>query len=161
MALIALPVLGQTAKAPPAAHKFTPPHTWWGDPDLQGWFTNENEDGTPLERPDQFAGRKLEDVWVHLEVKDVDGKVANRMVEGGPPNALLRRGFTKKILPEGAEIVVDGYQSKDGALRANAPDITFADGKKLFVGSSAPVGSSEPSAKYQSPTWCLASAAGS
>jgi hypothetical protein len=60
--LIALPVLGQTAKAPLATHKFTPPHTSWGEGDLQGWFTNENEDGTPLERPDQFAGRKLEDI---------------------------------------------------------------------------------------------------
>ena len=42
--------------------KWTPPRTSWGDPDLQGWFTNINEDGTPLERADQFAGRKLEDV---------------------------------------------------------------------------------------------------
>jgi hypothetical protein len=67
--------------------------------------------------------------------------------KAGPPNALLRRGFTKKILPKGAEIVVDGYQSKDGALRANGRDITFADGTKLFVGSSAPVGSSEPPSK--------------
>jgi len=75
----------------------------------------------------------------HLDVKDVDGRVANWMVEGGPSNVLLRRGFTTKILPEGSEIVVDGYQSKDGALRANGRDIAFADGKKLFVGSSAPV----------------------
>jgi hypothetical protein len=57
-------------------------------------------------------------VWIHLDVKDRDGKVANFRVEGGPQNAILRRGFTKKILPEGAEIVVDGYQSKDRALRA-------------------------------------------
>ena len=64
-------------------------------------------------------------VWIHLDAKDADGKVANWMVEGGPPNALPRRGFTKKILPEGAEIVVDGYQSKDGALRANRRDIPF------------------------------------
>lgn len=86
-------------------------------------------------------------VWIHLEVKDADRRVVNRMVEGGPPNALLRRGFTKKILSEGAEIVVDGYHSKDGALRANGRDITFADGKKLFVGSLAPFGSSEPPSK--------------
>lgn len=79
-------------------------------------------------------------VWIHLDVKGADGKVVNWMVEGGPPNALLRRGFTKHSLPEGAEILVDGYQSKDGAMRANGRDITFADGKKLFVGSSAPVG---------------------
>ena len=83
----------------------------------------------------------------HLDVKDADGRVANWMVEGGPPNVLLRRGFTKKILPEGSEIVVDCHQSKDCALRANGRDITLADGKKLFVGSSAPVGSSEPPAK--------------
>lgn len=51
----------QAAK-PPAASKWTPPRTPWGDPDLQGWYTNLSEDGTPLERPDQFAGRKLEDI---------------------------------------------------------------------------------------------------
>jgi len=38
------------------------PRTPWGDPDLQGTYTNTYENGTPLERPDQFAGRKLEDV---------------------------------------------------------------------------------------------------
>src|SRR5258708_26714178 len=42
--------------------KYTPPRTPWGDPDLQGWFTNLSEEGTPLESPDQFAGRKLEDI---------------------------------------------------------------------------------------------------
>jgi hypothetical protein len=77
-------------------------------------------------------------VWIHLDVKGADGSVANWMIEGGPPNALLKRGWTKKALPEGSEIVVEGYQSKDGALRANGRDITFADGRKLFVGSSGP-----------------------
>jgi hypothetical protein len=38
------------------------PRTPWGDPDLQGTYTNTYENGTPLERPDQFAGRRLEDV---------------------------------------------------------------------------------------------------
>jgi Family of unknown function (DUF6152) len=64
-------------------------------------------------------------VWIHLDVKDADGKVASWMVEGGPPKALLCRGFTKKILPEGADIV-DGYQSKDGALRATAATLLSA-----------------------------------
>src|ERR1700681_241269 len=77
-------------------------------------------------------------VWIHLDVKGPDGTVASWMIEGGPPNALLKRGWTKRALPEGSEIVVEGYQSKDGALRANGRDITFADGKKLFVGSSGP-----------------------
>jgi hypothetical protein len=77
-------------------------------------------------------------VWIHMDVKGPDGAVVNWMVEGGPPNALLRMGWTKNSLPEGLEIVVDGYQAKDGAERANGKDIKFPDGKKLFVGSSGP-----------------------
>lgn len=74
--------------------------------------------------------------WIHMDVKKPDGTVERWMVEGGAPNALLRRGWTKNSLPEGTEIVVEGFQAKDGALRANGRDITFPDGKKLFVGSS-------------------------
>ena len=74
--------------------------------------------------------------WIHIDVKKEDGKVERWMVEGGAPNALLRRGWTKKSLPEGTEIMVEGFQAKDGSTRANGRDITFPDGKKLFVGSS-------------------------
>jgi hypothetical protein len=76
--------------------------------------------------------------WIHMDVKDTDGKVTRWMVEGGSPNALFRRGVTKDALPQGTEISVDGYQAKDGSNRANGRDITFADGKKLFVGGSNP-----------------------
>src|SRR5918996_4765016 len=74
--------------------------------------------------------------WIHIDVKKADGTVEKWMVEGGAPNALLRRGWNKASLPAGTEIVVEGFQAKDGALRANGRDITFPDGKKLFVGSS-------------------------
>jgi hypothetical protein len=74
--------------------------------------------------------------WIHIDVKGPDGKVTSWMVEGGSPNALLRRGFTKASLPAGAEIVIEGYQAKDGSNRANGRDITFADGRKLFLGST-------------------------
>jgi hypothetical protein len=74
--------------------------------------------------------------WIHIDVKSPDGKVVNWMVEGGSPNALLRRGFTKNSLPAGSQIVIEGYQAKDGTNRANGRDITFADGKRLFLGSS-------------------------
>ena len=76
--------------------------------------------------------------WIHLDVTEADGKVTSWMVEGGSPNVLIRRGLTKGSVPEGTEIVVDGYLAKDGTKRANGRDITFADGKKLFVGSSNP-----------------------
>jgi hypothetical protein len=74
--------------------------------------------------------------WIHIDVKSPDGKVEQWMVEGGAPNALLRRGWNKNSLLPGTEILVEGFQAKDGALRANGRDITFPDGKKLFVGSS-------------------------
>ena len=58
------------------------------------------------------------------------------MVEAGSPNVLLRRGFTKQTVATGTQVVVEGYQSKDGSKRANGRDITLPDGKKLFLGSS-------------------------
>jgi hypothetical protein len=75
--------------------------------------------------------------WVHIDVKGDDGKVTSWMIEAAAPNALLRRGWTKHSLPIGIEILVEGFQAKDGANRANGSIITFTDGKKLFVGSSA------------------------
>ena len=74
--------------------------------------------------------------WIYIDVKNTDGSVTNWMVEAGAPNALLRRGWTKASLLPGTEILVEGYQAKDGANRANGRDITFKDGKKLFVGSA-------------------------
>ena len=75
--------------------------------------------------------------WVHIDVKGDDGNVTPWMIEAAAPNALLRRGWTKTSLPIGVEILVEGFQAKDGANRANGRVITFTDGKKLFVGSSA------------------------
>ena len=74
--------------------------------------------------------------WIHLDVKGTDGSVVSWMIELGPPNALLKRGWTKKDVPAGIELIVEGYLAKDGAMRANGRDITFPDGKKLFAGSS-------------------------
>ena len=74
--------------------------------------------------------------WIHVDVTTPGGEVQKWMVEGGAPNALLRRGWTKASLPAGTKILVQGFQAKDGSYRANGRDITFADGSKLFVGSS-------------------------
>ena len=74
--------------------------------------------------------------WIHIDVKNTDGTTTSWMVEGGTPNTLLRRGFTKDSLQAGTVVVVDGYQAKDGSNRANGRDITFADGRKLFLGST-------------------------
>jgi hypothetical protein len=76
--------------------------------------------------------------WFHIDVKGPDGKVVSWAIEGGTPNTLFRRGVTKNSLPIGTELLVDGYQSKDGSNRANGRDITFPDGRKVFLGGSAP-----------------------
>ena len=74
--------------------------------------------------------------WIYVDVKKDDGTVEEWMIEPGTPNTLLRRGLTKESLKECTEIVVDGYQAKDGTHRANGRDLTFPDGRKLFLGSS-------------------------
>ena len=82
--------------------------------------------------------------WIHIDVKGPDGKVTSWMIEGGSPNVLLRLGFTKDALPAGAEIVLEGFQAKDGSNRGVGKTLSFADGRKLFLGSSAPGSNGEP-----------------
>jgi hypothetical protein len=74
--------------------------------------------------------------WIHLDVKTPNGKVERWMIEGGPPNALFRRGFTRDSLPNGVEILVEGFRAKDGSLKGNGRDLMFPDGRRLFLGSS-------------------------
>jgi hypothetical protein len=74
--------------------------------------------------------------WIYVDVKKPDGTVEEWMIEAGTPNTLLRRGFTKASLQTGTQITVDGYQSKDGSLRANGRDLTLPNGQTLFLGSS-------------------------
>ena len=45
-----------------AAQTAALPRTPWGDPDLQGSYTNKYEQGTPFERPEEFDGRRIEDI---------------------------------------------------------------------------------------------------
>ena len=112
-------------------------------------------------KPVKFTGatvKKMEWInphaWIHIENKNADGSVTKWMVEGGTPNTLLRRGITKDSLQIGTVIVVRGYQSKDGLCkpkcRANGRDVTFPDGRKLFMGSSgtgAPKDGKDPTEK--------------
>jgi hypothetical protein len=76
--------------------------------------------------------------WIHIDVKGADGTVINWGIEGGSPNALYRHGFTRDSLPIGTEIIVEGYRAKDGSNRGVGKDLTFTDGKRLFMGGSAP-----------------------
>jgi hypothetical protein len=94
--------------------------------------------------------------WIHIEIVKDDGTKEVWMVEGGSPNSLLRRGGNKEMFPVGTEVVVDGYQARDhSVLRANARNVTFPDGRKLFLGSQgtgAPDENTFPADKAKVPT---------
>ena len=87
--------------------------------------------------------------WIHVAVKNSDGTSTTWMVEANTPNGLLRRGFTKKSLEEGTEVLVKGYQAKSGDNKINGSSMTFKDGKKLFLGSSS--GDEEPDPQGKAP----------
>jgi hypothetical protein len=76
--------------------------------------------------------------WIHIEVTNDDGSVETWEIEGGTPNTLFRKGINDNTLPPGTEVVVDGYRSRDGSNKASGRDITFPDGRKLFLSGSAP-----------------------
>src|SRR5262249_51665223 len=87
-----------------------------------------------------LPGSMMPDAWLHIDVKEADGSLTRWMIELGPPNSLLKRGWTKQSVPAGIDVTVVGYQSKDGAKRANGRDITLPNGKQLFAGSSGGTG---------------------
>jgi len=103
------------------------------------------------DRPVKFRGTvtKMEWVnphaWIHIDVKKPDGATEEWMIEAGTPNTLYRRGLTKQSLQVGMEVLVDGYQSKDGSLRANGRDLTLPNGQTLFLGTT------ETGAPYDTP----------
>lgn len=74
--------------------------------------------------------------WIHVDVKGPDGKVTNWAIEAGAPNALIRRGLRKTDFPVGAEVVIEGYQAKNGTPTANGITVKFSDGRNFFMGSS-------------------------
>lgn len=94
------------------------------------------------DKPVEFSGTvtKVEwinpHVWIHIDVNTDTGVTENWAFEAGTPNVLFRRGFTRRSLLPGVDVLVDGYQAKDGTNRANGRDITLSDGTKLFLGSS-------------------------
>jgi hypothetical protein len=94
------------------------------------------------ERPIEFTGKvtRVELInphsWIHMDVENEDGTTTSWMVEGGSPNALLRRGIDRNTIPIGSELYVDGYGSRDGESKAVGVEMSFADGTPLFFGGT-------------------------
>jgi hypothetical protein len=85
--------------------------------------------------------------WLHIDVRDSDGKVVNWAIEAGAPNALVRRGLRKTDFPIGSEVVVKGYQAKANTPTASGTTVTFADGRNFFLGASEPPPQQAPPAR--------------
>jgi DNA/RNA endonuclease YhcR with UshA esterase domain len=81
--------------------------------------------------------------WLHIEVTTDDGDVQQWAVEGGAPNALIRRGWNRNSIPAGVVVEVEGFQARDRAFRANGREVRLPDGSSLFMGSE---GAGAPSA---------------
>jgi hypothetical protein len=112
-------------------------------------FTAEFDTKKPVKLRGTIA--KIEMVnphsWIYIDVKNDDGTTSQWMLEAGSPNVLVRRGFSKAAIPKGTEVIFEGFQAKDGSNRANGRDITFPDGKKLFIGSTGAEGPPEDTNK--------------
>jgi hypothetical protein len=95
------------------------------------------------ERPIRFEAviTKMEWInphaWMTVEVTRDDGTVEEWMIEAGSPNMLFRRGINQNTVQPGMRVIVDGYQARNGARRANGRDITLPDGTKLFLSGAA------------------------
>jgi hypothetical protein len=91
-----------------------------------------------IDKPIEFHGKVLKvelinpHSWIHIEVTDKNGGKETWMIEGGSPNQLFRKGFTKDSLPIGTELYLEGYQSRDGGKRAVGRTLKLANGQPLF-----------------------------
>jgi hypothetical protein len=87
--LIAAPLAALLFAVPlNAQHGYKAPRTPWGDPDIQGNYTNLTEAGTPLEKPKEFEGRNLADIKGD-ELKQIKREAADRTIKAflGPTEA--------------------------------------------------------------------------
>jgi hypothetical protein len=74
---------------------------------------------------------------LYVKGKDETGKEQLWDFELGPPNGLMRNGWSRNSLKQGDKVTVEGYRSKLAPDGANARSVTTPDGKKVFAGSSA------------------------
>ena len=83
VAIVLAATLSAQTPTRPAARTYVPAKTAWGDPDLQGTYTNKDENGIPFERPSRFAGKSNSDVDDD-ELKDLIAERAKAAVDRAP-----------------------------------------------------------------------------
>ena len=103
-------------------------------------FSAEFDENKPVKLTGKITEMKWSNphAWIYIDVTAADGKVVNWAFETGGVNALYRRGWRREDLPVGATVTIDGWLARNGTNTANAREIAFADGRRLFAGSSNP-----------------------
>ena len=74
--------------------------------------------------------------WLHIEVKDADGKVTAWTCETAPPNTLYRQGWRRSSLKKGDEVTVEGFRAKDKSATMSARSVVGPDGKRMLAGTN-------------------------
>ena len=103
-----------------------------------------------INQPIELKGEVIKMVFtnphsrIFLKVTTASGEVQEWSIEGGAPNALIRRGWNRDSLPPGTFVTVLGYRARDNSLSASGGSVTLPDGSKLDA-TSAGVGA--PSAE--------------
>jgi len=144
----------QTAPAARAGahHVYAPPRTPWGDPDLQGIYTNKYEQNTPFERPAEFEGRRIEDV-TPAELADIARQRQARALDraDGPMAFLPFRDVFEIARGSRPWLVVDPPDGHIPPLRADARDrATPADASIYAVNERWPVTGSSAGGPFDS-----------
>ena len=85
--------------------------------------------------------------WIHMDVKEADGKVVPWMIEGGSPNSLMKQGVTKNTLAVGTEMIIEGYQAKDASNKGVGRNLVLANGRRLFLSSDSDLPDKKPGDK--------------
>jgi hypothetical protein len=95
-----------------------------------------------INQPIQLSGEVIRLVfsnphsYIYLKVTTATGEEQEWAIEGGAPNALIRRGWDRNSLPAGTKVTVLGYRSRDGEYRASGGAVTLPDGRELDAASS-------------------------
>ncbi|MGA2214059.1 MAG: DUF6152 family protein [Bryobacteraceae bacterium] len=82
--------------------------------------------------------------YLYIDVKDEHGNLVTWTCEGGAPNTLSRRGFTRNAIKLGDTLTIDGYGAKDGSRLMDARRITLSDGRTFYSGSPGDGGPGDP-----------------
>jgi V8-like Glu-specific endopeptidase len=69
--------------------------------------------------------------FVHIDVKDDQGRVTNWSIETDSPNVLSRAGWAKTTLKVDDEITVIGYPARKEAAAMRLVTLALADGRRL------------------------------